>query len=148
MSNRYFLAFLILFLSSVLFYSPITLYGFWSDNVFLIICAFISIMILWSSRMKIIARLLLAIGFLNLVAVVFSSLSLFYGILPVHFIPIGKLSDKNVYAYYLERGNTGITSGCYGEVQYHKRISWLPLLEQEIDTDECAQMDYDTYFSP
>ena len=67
--------------------------------------------------------------------------------MPVHFIPKGHFFEKDIYGYFIERGNLGALNGCFGEVQYYKEISWLPFMEFRTETDRCSALDYDYIIS-
>jgi len=131
-------------LGLLFYYSPISLYGYWTDTFFIL--TVILLTFLFSSQIEsgLLRKALKALSIINLIIISFVSFSLFNGVVPVHFISKGHFADNNTYGYFLERGNLGATNGCYGEVQYYKQISWIPFLEFKIGTDTCSSLDYDS----
>ncbi len=131
-------------LGILFYYSQVSLYGYWSDTFFLLLTIIVTFLLLKQVKLKLLQSVLKTLCIFNLIVIFFVSFSFFYGIVPVHFIPKGHLEDKNTYGYFIERGNFGLIDGCYGEVQIHKQISWLPFLEFKIETNECSSMDYNS----
>lgn len=126
------------------YFSPVTLYGYWSDAIFLLTISLLTFIFLRQLQVEFIKTTLLIICIFNFLILSYNTLSIFHGIVPVHLIPHGHYQDKNTYAYFVGRGNSGLTSGCYGEIQYHKKISWFPILEVKYETEYCSQMDYNS----
>jgi hypothetical protein len=131
-------------LAIVFFYSPVTIYGYWSDGFFLALIMFLTSLSWKYLQKNVLKRTILTVYTFNCMAIIFSSISIWHGVTPVHYIPKGQYFDKNTYAYFIERGNTGLTSGCLGQIQYHRQILWLPILEIRIKIDDCSSMDYDS----
>ena len=129
-------------LGNILFYSPITLYGYWSDTFFLLTTIAITFYLITKIEIKLFKVIIVRINYFNIFIICFNSLSLWHGILPVHKIPKGRLAEKDEYGYFIERGNLGISNGCYGIVQHHKAIPFFPLLEIRVNTDSCSPLDY------
>ncbi len=125
------------------YYSPISLYGYWPDTLFLLIKIIITLFLLKQIKNKFIKTTLKTISIINLVIVCITSFSLYHFLVPVHYIPAGYFEDKKTYAYFIERGNLGITNGCYGEIQYNKQILWLPFIEIKTETDNCSTITYE-----
>lgn len=129
-------------IGNLLFYSSVTLYGYWTDTVSLIATLVISLYLLRPITLKLFKIIIKTVSYFNIFIVCFNAISIWHGILPVHLIPKGHYKDKEEYAYFIERGNTGLTNGCYGVIQYHKTIKSFPLLEIKLETDDCSQLDY------
>lgn len=125
------------------YYSPISLYGYWSDTFLLLAIIIGTFFLLKQVESKLLKIALKTLSVINFIIVSYTAFSIFHGIIPVHFIPIGHCHEKDTYAYFIERWNLGLTNGCYGEIQYHKQISWLPFLEIRIETVGCSTLDYD-----
>lgn len=138
-----FLIILVLNIFGLLFYfSTISLCGYWSDNILLLV---ISCITFYYSKLIInilITKFLQILSIICLIFICLTSFSFFHGIVPVHYIPAGSFEDKTVHAYFIERGNLGSTNGCYGEIQYNRQIKWLPFLEIKIETDNCSYLTY------
>jgi len=146
-SNKYVLLVVIVttnILGLLFYYSPLSLYGYWSDTLFLLAISIGTILLLKRIENKRIRSGLKTLCNVNFFAIVFTAFSIFKGIVPVHFIPNGQFQDKDSYAYFIERGDLGLTNGCYGEIQYHKKISWLPFLEIRYETNDCSSLDYES----
>lgn len=129
------------------YYTSISLYGYWTDFFFLILTVIFILKYSKEIKNNIFRRFIKIICIINIVFSVFTSFSFYHVILPVHHIPKGFYYDKEEYAYYLERGNYGLLSSCFGEVQYFKQIPYLPFLEIKIDTDKCCWIDYKGYIN-
>lgn len=131
-----------LYLISLFFYfSPISFYGYWTDAVFLVLTVFGVFIFRNRIAYSFLRESLYLVSLFSLLAVAFNTLSIFHGITPVHFIPKEKLSNE-CYAYFIKRGNLGATNGCFGEIQYHQQVAYLPFLEVKIETDDCSALDY------
>lgn len=131
-------------LAALLYYSPVTLYGYWADVIFLFSVAALTLFLV-KRIFNGMLRVILSLGsVVNLIALVFATFSFWGFILRVHFIPAGESDETSTYAYFLERGNSGLTSGCYGEIQYHRKVEQLPFLEIKCDVDTCSEVDYNT----
>lgn len=128
----------------LLYYSPITIKGYWPDTIFLLFIITLTILFRQRMRTPFIKTLLIISCILNLIILPFNCISVWHGIVPIHIIPKGYHEDKNIYAYFVERGNTGLTSGCYGEIHYHKTIEWLPILEIQTKKERCSLIDYNS----
>lgn len=128
--------------ATFIYYSPISFYGYWTDALFLISTLTITLINLRNIQNKKTKGVLRIICVANLIVGLFTSLSIWHGLLPVHLIPKGHFQDKEEYGYFIERGNQGILNGCYGEIQYHRQIKWFPILEIKVETDECSSLDY------
>jgi hypothetical protein len=63
---------------------------------------------------------------------------------PVNRIP-NDLERNNEYGYFISRGNSGITSGCYGQVHFFKKVSFLPFLEIRTEIVKCSDLPYECY---
>jgi hypothetical protein len=129
-------------LAMFFYYSPISLYGYWTDAVFLLTASLTTIGVMRKHKINMISKVLKVVSMMNLIALVFTSISVFHGLLPVRIIPKGHFEDNDTYAYFLGRGNLGIIGRFYGEIQYHQQIPWLPILELRIAT-AYSEMDYD-----
>lgn len=125
------------------YYSPISLYGYWSDTFLLLAIITGTFFLLKQVESKLLKTALKTLSVINFIVISYAAFSIFRGIVPVHFIPTGHCHDKDTYAYFIERGNLGLTNGCYGEIQYHRQISWLPFLEIRIETVGCSPLEYD-----
>jgi len=126
------------------YYSPISLYGYWTDTFFALTVILITFLFSRKAESGSLKKALKTLSAINLSVISFVSFNLFNGIIPVRFISKGHFADNDTYGYFIERRNLGLTSGCYGEVQYYKQISWIPFLELKIDTDYCSSLDYES----
>lgn len=139
---RYSIIILLTIIGNLLFYSYVTLYGYWTDTLFLLVTVAISLYLLKPVTVKFVKTSIKIISYFNIFIICFNSFNIWHGILPVHFIHKGHFKDNEEYAYFIESVNTGLTSGCYGVIQYHKTIKAFPLLEINIETDHCSQLNY------
>lgn len=128
-------------LGSFFYYSPISLFGYWSDALFLILVCLLSFFLIKRIDNPRVFNWLRAVFTINLLLVVFNSISIFNGVVSVHRLPTVQNGNDHTYGYFIERGNLGLTNGCYGEIQYHRQIEYLPFLEFNYETNECSDLD-------
>ena len=128
-------------LAILFFYSPISLIGYWTDASFLLSISLTTLLFLKYIESNTLRGVLKGACYISLIALTINSFG-FNGLMSVHLIPKGHYEDKETYAYFLERGNLGLLNGCYGDIEYHKRITWLPILEIKYETNYCSSMDY------
>ncbi|MCB0541473.1 MAG: hypothetical protein KDE33_28460 [Bacteroidetes bacterium] len=126
--------------SIILFWGSISLVGWYADALFLILTT--SFLLLIRKKMSgWRKRLISTISAITLLAFAWSMITS----IPVKKIPTEK--DSMEYGYFISRGNLGLTSGCYGQVHFYKKISYLPFLEIRTKIVKCSNLPYECYLN-
>lgn len=125
-------------LACAFFFGPVSWVGWYIDAVFLataslLLYGFSYALEAWKKRT------IKLLSLISIFCVIWSTLTAF----PVKRVPSKTSQDE--YGYFISRGNTGATSGCFGQVQYFK--PWHPEVFLEIKTTkiECSRMPYSCY---
>lgn len=134
-------------LGMVFFYSPISLYGYWTDFIVLMVISIVTLMLIKRTKPPILKIALLVTATGNIFVILIMTFSFWDGIVPVHKIPPSHVYQDDVrfenYSYFVERGNFGLLSKCFGEIHYCKRLKAIPFIEYRYEVQPCSVLDYE-----